>query len=438
MTIPPLQREANVINLFERKLASIVSALQELPFPPGMHVHVGVGSATKLTVIQDECVDYVFTDPPFGMNIYYSDLNFLWEVWLGELTDATEEAVVHREQKVNAKTVADYARLMTESFLGMHRVLKPGRWASVVFHNSGDAIWEVILAAAQEAGFELAEINAFDKEQLSFKGIRGQKGLERVTGKDIVLNLRKPRPGEQRTANGKVYADEMERRLVEAIAAFLEAGPPPEERTLQGLWNRALYEMLREGSVQVSMAQVGEMLPHYFKEVDGRWYLRGEAVVGGNVYDLKTDGGAIAWLTAVLASSPRTTGDLIPLWQAETAYLGAADTGRLDRLLQQNFWPDKRTGHWRMPTAAEREQMSARRSLADDAHLRVVRRFLKGDLDRRPSDRELAEWLRFCYHRQAYAEAVALFPHIHPDQVEAERYAELKKIVAVCRMRVGS
>ena len=31
------------------------------------------------------------------------------------------------------------------------------------------------------------------------------------------------------------------------------------------------------------------MLPHYFKEVDGRWYLRGEAVIGGNAFDLKTD-----------------------------------------------------------------------------------------------------------------------------------------------------
>ena len=42
---------------------------------------------------------------------------------------------------------------------------------------------------------------------------------------------------------------------------------------------------------------------------------------------------------------------------------------------------------------------------------------------------------RFCYHREAYAEAVALFQHIQPDQVEPERYKELKKIVAVCRMK---
>ena len=80
--------------------------------------------------------------------------------------------------------------------------------------------------------------------------------------------------------------------------------------------------------------------------------------------------------------------------------------------------------------------MSNRQSLADEAHLRVVRRFLAGDLDRRPNDWELSEWLRFCYHREAYVEAVALFQHIQPDRVESERYRELRKIVAVCRMKV--
>jgi hypothetical protein len=49
-----------------------------------------------------------------------------------------------------------------------------------------------------------------------------------------------------------------------------------------------------------------------------------------------------------------------------------------------------------VPTAAERDKMSNRKSLADQAHLRVVRRFLAGDLDRRPNDWELSEWLRFC------------------------------------------
>ena len=31
--------------------------------------------------LPDNGVDYIFTDPPFGENIYYADLNFLVESW---------------------------------------------------------------------------------------------------------------------------------------------------------------------------------------------------------------------------------------------------------------------------------------------------------------------------------------------------------------------
>jgi hypothetical protein len=323
---------------------------------------------------------------------------------------------------------------MADSFHEMHRVLKPGRWASVVFHNSDDRILQVILTAAQDAGFELAQINAFDKVQLSFKGILGDKGLERVTNQDIVLNLLKPHPGQAPAPNGRTHLVEAEQRVVETVAGFLETSPPPGQLSLQHLWNHVLYDLLRDVSVEVSMADVEAMLAYHsqtFKLVDGRYYLRGEAVLGGNVFDLSSDAGAIAWLTAVLTGDPQTIGELIPKWQQETASLGGVDPGRLDRLLEQNFWQDERSCHWRVPTATQREKMSARADLSAHAHLRVVRRYLDGELDRRPSDWELSSWIRFCYHREFYAEAAALFPHIAEARLDPDDYREIKRMVAV-------
>ena len=323
---------------------------------------------------------------------------------------------------------------MTESFAEMYRVLKPGRWASVVFHNSDDRIWQVILDAAESAGFELAEINSFDKQQLSFKGIRGAKGIERVTNKDIVLNLHKPGPGEVAAPNGRAYADQQEVRIVEAIAGFLETNPPPEERTLQGVWNHALYGMLRDGSVTFSMAQVESLLPHYFKQVEGRWYLRGEQVIeGGLGLIVKDEPTAIAWLSRILENEPQTTGDLIPQWQMTT--LDAPIAKPLDQILEENFWPDERTGRWRLPTKEERRKMSAKEEVSAQAHLRVIHRYLEGNLERRPSDLELCLWIRFCYNREFYAEPVALFPHVDETRVDAEEYRKVRKIVEVCRLK---
>src|SRR5207302_7148869 len=38
-------------------------------------------------------VDYIFTDPPFGANIFYADCSLLWEAWLQDFTDVRQEAV---------------------------------------------------------------------------------------------------------------------------------------------------------------------------------------------------------------------------------------------------------------------------------------------------------------------------------------------------------
>ena len=107
-------------------------------------------STTASLGIPDDSVDYVFTDPPFGENIYYADLNFLVESWHGVLTNAVPEAIVDRFKK---KWLPEYQRLMQRCFEEYRRVLKPGRWITVVFHNSRNAVWTAIQEAMLAAGF---------------------------------------------------------------------------------------------------------------------------------------------------------------------------------------------------------------------------------------------------------------------------------------------
>lgn len=436
--IPSFVVERNVWGAFSDRVEQIIKNAEK--FPRG-DVKVCVGTASSMSEIPDLSIDYIFCDPPFGSNIFYADCNLIWESWLGQFTDESQEAVVHVKHK-NKNTLPDYARLMTESFGEMYRVLKPGRWASVVFHNSDDRIWQSILDAVETAGFELVEVNSFDKEQLSFKGIRGAKGLEKVTNKDIVLNLRKPGPNVSKRTNGNATArnGEAEAHIAQKVADYLTTNPPPEKRTLQHFWNVVLYDMLTEGFVDISMEKVGAILPHYFKKVDGRWYLRGETVAGGNVFDLKSDTGAIAWLNAVLSTKPQTIGDLIPNWQSTTATLQGIDVepGRLERLLEQNFWLDKRTNFWRIPTPSEREQMSAAQDISAQAHLRTIHRYLSGEGEQKPNSRELAAWIQFTYNRGAYSETIQLYDHLDESQLEPEYAQSIRKMVQVGRIKAGS
>lgn len=437
--IPSFVMEKNVLDVFERKIKSLCRDKYWNSIPAN-HIWARTGSATELGIIPTNSVDYIFTDPPFGSNIYYSEVNLLWEAWIEQFTDESYEAVVHRKQDGGNKSLFDYAQLMTDAFSEMYRVLKPGRWASVVFHNSDDRIWQSILNAAEIVNFEISEINAFDKVQLTFKGSKGVKGEERVTNKDIVLNLRKPKPQDSIGPNGKLQLAETEQLLVEAIADYLSTNPSPNHRTLQQIWNHALYEMIHSGSVQINMAELEEMLEyHYntFKMVDGQYYLRGESVIGGNIYDLGSDSGAIAWIATILGNKSLTTGELIPMWQQETAHLGEVDVGRLDLLLEQNFWHDRSTGCWRLPTPSEREKMNARADLSAQAHLRVVRRYLGGELDYQPNDHELDAWVRFCYTREYFFEAGQLFQQINETQLPPEDYKILKKMARIANLRMG-
>src|SRR5258708_5382662 len=76
------------------------------------------GSLASMDMPAD-CVDYVFIDPPFGDNLPYAELNFLWEAWLRVFTNAGQDAVVSATQK---KDLSAYSRMMMECLKEVYRV----------------------------------------------------------------------------------------------------------------------------------------------------------------------------------------------------------------------------------------------------------------------------------------------------------------------------
>ena len=40
---------------------------------------VRCGTAADFSEIAEESIDYIFTDPPYGANMFYADCNILWE-----------------------------------------------------------------------------------------------------------------------------------------------------------------------------------------------------------------------------------------------------------------------------------------------------------------------------------------------------------------------
>ena len=148
---------------------------------------INTGTAARLP-LHDGSVDYIFTDPPFGENIYYADLNFLVEAWHGVTTDAEPEAII---DKFKHKALPEYQHLMQRCFAEYNRVLKPGRWMTVVFSNSKAAVWNAIQVALQQAGFVVAEVTALDKVQGSYRQVTSTTAVKQ----DLVISAYKPNGG---------------------------------------------------------------------------------------------------------------------------------------------------------------------------------------------------------------------------------------------------
>jgi len=140
-----------------KRLAKVFASSMALPATAA--VSTGTCAAMPLP---DRSVDYVFTDPPFGENIYYADLNFLVESWHGVRTDESPEAIVDRAR---GKMLNEYQTLMRQCFEEYARVLKPSRWITIVFSNSKNSIWHAIQEALGSAGFVVADVRTLDKQQ---------------------------------------------------------------------------------------------------------------------------------------------------------------------------------------------------------------------------------------------------------------------------------
>ena len=158
--------EKNLLLGLRRKLATIASAFRLIH---GRRGRVEVRQQSSCRVDRpDRSIDYVFTDPPFGGNIPYAELNFINEAWLGHHTNCVDEAIVSNSQK---KTLADYQGLLTKAFSEARRILKPSGQATMVFHSASADVWRALQSAYTDAGFGVECAGVLNKTQGSFKQV---------------------------------------------------------------------------------------------------------------------------------------------------------------------------------------------------------------------------------------------------------------------------
>lgn len=197
--VAPVFYEWNVFDLFGRKVdAAIKSDAWIRSFRDTETLFETTGNqdvtyelaSAECIPLADNSADYVFTDPPFGSNIFYSDMNLFQEAWLGEITEMGAEAVVDRVDTGSYRSADRYERLLTNALSECRRVVKHDGLITMLFGNSSGEVWQLVQRAILAAGLEVVPelIATLDKGQRSVKGLAS--GFENVATLDLMLTLR--------------------------------------------------------------------------------------------------------------------------------------------------------------------------------------------------------------------------------------------------------
>lgn len=309
-------------------------------------------------------IDYIFTDPPFGENIYYADLNYIVESWHRVWTNSQPEAIIDQAKR---KRLVDYQTLMRQAFRRYYALLKPGRWMTVEFHNSHNSVWNAIQEALLSAGFVVADVRTLDKQQKSYRQVTAGSAAKQ----DLVITAYKPTAEfEQRflkEAGSEEGAWEFIRQHLAQLPVVVAKDGIIEtlsERQDYLLFDRMVaFHIQRGASVPLSASQFYAGLRQRFIERDSMFFLpdqvpaydkarlQAQSVAQLTLF-VTDEKSSIQWLRQQLAPEfggyPQTYQEIQPRFLQQLHQLRHESLPELSDLLEQNFLQDQQE-RWYVP-----------------------------------------------------------------------------------------
>jgi DNA modification methylase len=336
--------------------------------------------------LPDESLDYVFTDPPFGANIPYADLNLVIESWHKVRTNTDPEAIIDTPK---GKELGEYQQLMLGSFRSYYRALKPGRWITVEFSNSQASVWNAIQSTMQQAGFVVANVAALDKQQRSFRSVTSPTAVKQ----DLVISAYKPN-GElegrfQRSGHTPEGVWDFIKTHLRNLPVVKPRGGDLEfiaERDPRILHDRMVAFYIGHGvPVPLSSAEFQRDLADRFPEREGMFFLPEQVAewdkkraqmqgVGQMSIFVEDEKSAIDWLRNFLKSRPSTYQDFSQefMQQLNASWKKFETRPELNLLLAQNFL--KYEGQGEVPSQIHSYLSTQNKDLRnlskDDIHLK--------------------------------------------------------------------
>lgn len=405
---------------------------------------VSNNSITNLKNIPNNSIDYVFTDPPFGANLMYSELNFIWESWLKVFTNTHSEAIVNKTQD---KALKDYKELMEFGFKEIYRILKPNRWITVEFHNSKASVWNAIQEALNRSGFIIAQVAVLDKQQGSFKQVNSAGAVKN----DLIINAYKP----EKKFSDSFIKNAGENMEVDFVKEQLEHIPisPNINRNEQILFSKTLAHYVENGfKIRYNSHNFYNLLSENFTELDGYWFLDSqvkeynewksglsldqlkEVLNGQQVLIVSDERSALTWIYNFL-NEPKDYSELYTAYQQVTTK-SSDEIPELREILDNNFIIEN--GKYRRPlNQQEKEEINKNREKELDRAFEKLLNQAKTQKGKIKNIRREAMVHGFtkCYQEGRYQDILTIADKLYASTLESS--GEIMDFIDIARIKTS-
>jgi hypothetical protein len=436
--IPQIGREMPVWPQFESKVDEL------LRFDCGIqstNLCISTQNAYDLTAIPSDSIDYIFTDPPYGGTIQYGELSAPWEAWQGfdKMWHSDEITIAAARGKDESEWTDLIRRSMGECF----RVLKPGRWLSLCYHDTSEGTWALVQDIMAEIGFVVDKTDStlfIDTGQKTYNQLTADKATKR----DLVINFRKPRIDDRLLTQAFIPAEADTSTFTdlgqEIIRGFLTAHPGA---TKDRVYDELVSRMVRKG--QMEAHDFDALLQTVAESMDGRWYLKETADEIDHAEQEKEDAAADCleqFIDDCLSQNAVEEG--VHYSDLFERYLPVTDKPRrllAEWLPEYFFKTTSRT--WRPPRDDDERKQKA--ALRERGTLRRVKRFANAlidgvpvrDKDRPANDADLADWIQQCRRAGLYEQGRALYEKggLNLEKLDEVEQLEVEDAYRICAKR---
>jgi len=397
-------------------------------------IMISTQSAVDLSNTGSSSVDYIFTDPPYAEKVQYGELNFVWEAWLGFDTHWHNEEIIVND--VRGKTERDWADMMRAAMAECYRVLKPGRWISLCYHDTSEGTWALVQDIMSEAGFLIDKSDRalfIDTGQKSYN----QQTADKVNKRDLVINFQKPKPkaiGASITLAGhegdKTFGDKVRKIIGEYLTVHSGA-------TKDHIYDEVVSRMVRSGQMEAHnfeelLRQVADEVrepirkdlfrsedPNLFGTHEiGRWYLKEKELIKTDEAETSREDTAAekiaSFMKGRLQERPEDQGvHYSDLFEQYVYTVRDKPRRQLADWLPDYFYKTEE-GTWRLPLSVEEEQLK-KEGRAKGTNRRI--KHYLAMLDQgipipehgRPTSATLVEWIRHSKRSGLYEQGKMLY-----------------------------